>query len=263
MPDLLQPQPPPSWRERIAELPVLVTPIRIVAAVVAAVAIAVLGFLFLRTPPPPSELILPRADASASPAGPGGAGDGGAPAGAGPTAPGSTVGPGPGGAATGTPGPGGAGVITVHAAGQVAAPGVYSVPAGARVADVVTAAGGLAAEADVDSLNLAAKVADGSRIYVPRKGEQVPAAGGGPVGGASDPTGAGGGPSGGAGGPVDLNSATAEQLDTLPGVGPATAAAILTYRTRHGRFKTVTELLEVPGIGPSKLEALRPLVTVG
>ena len=64
------------------------------------------------------------------------------------------------------------------------------------------------------------------------------------------------------GGPVDLNSATAEQLDTLPGVGPATAAAILTYRTRHGRFKTVTELLEVPGIGPSKLEALRPLVTV-
>ena len=74
---------------------------------------------------------------------------------------------------------------------------------------------------------------------------------------------AGSGSSGGAGGPVDLNSATAEQLDTLPGVGPATASAILTYRTRHGRFKTVTELLEVPGIGPSKLEALRPLVTVG
>jgi competence protein ComEA len=66
----------------------------------------------------------------------------------------------------------------------------------------------------------------------------------------------------GAGAPVDLNTATSAQLDTLPGVGPATAAAILTYRTRHGRFKSVTELLEVPGIGPAKLEAIRPLVMV-
>ena len=232
-----------------------VTPVRVVVAVGSAVVVAVLAFLFLRTPPPPSELILPRADASASPAA-GGLGAGGA-------------------AcrlrfrlavsrrAEARRRPAGAGLITIHAAGQVSAPGVYSVPAGARVADVITAAGGLAPEADVDTLNLAAKVADGSRVYVPRKGEQVPAAGGASAGAGEDGAGAVGGSSGGGGGPVDLNSATAEQLDTLPGVGPATAAAILTYRTRHGRFKSVTELLEVPGIGPSKLEALRPLVTVG
>ncbi len=258
MPDLLQPQPPPSWRERISELLVSVTPVRVAVAVGSAVVVAVLAFLFLRTPPPPSELILPRADASASPA-VGGLGAGGAPA-AGPVAPVSTAGNTPGG---GAPAPAGAGLITIHAAGQVSAPGVYSVPAGARVADVITAAGGLAPDADVDTLNLAAKVADGSRIYVPRKGEQVPAAGSASAGAGGDGSGAAGGSSGGGGGPVDLNSATAEQLDTLPGVGPATASAILTYRTRHGRFKSVTELLEVPGIGPAKLEALRPLVTVG
>ena len=256
MPDLLQPQPLPSWRERIAELLVFVTPLRVVAGVVAAIVVAVLAFLFLRTPPPPSELILPRADASVSPAAAG--------AGATPAASGSTVVPQSGGSAPGAPGAAGAGLVTIHAAGQVSAPGVYSVPAGARVADVITAAGGLAPEADVDTLNLAAKVADGSRIYVPREGEQVGPAGGTSVGAGGDGAGAASGASSGVGGgPVDLNSATAEQLDTLPGVGPATAAAILTYRTRHGRFKTVAELLEVPGIGPSKLEALRPLVTVG
>ncbi len=257
MPDLLQPQPPPSWRERIAELLLYVTPFRLVAGVVAAIVVAVLAFLFLRTPPPPSELILPRADASASPAAVGPA------AGATPAAPGSTVVPQSGGSAPGALGPAGAGLITIHAAGQVSAPGVYSVPAGARVADVITAAGGLAPEADVDTLNLAAKVADGSRVYVPRKGEQVPPAGGTSAAAGGDGGAAVSAASSAGGGPVDLNSATAEQLDTLPGVGPATAAAILTYRTRHGRFKSVTELLEVPGIGPSKLEALRPLVTVG
>jgi competence protein ComEA len=79
------------------------------------------------------------------------------------------------------------------------------------------------------------------------------------VGGGSP---ASGSPAKGAAGPLDLNAATIEQLDTLPGVGPATAQAIVTYRTRHGRFRSVTELLEVPGIGPTKLEALRPLVRV-
>jgi competence protein ComEA len=154
-------------------------------------------------------------------------------------------------------------VVTVHAAGQVAAPGVYSVPAGSRVADLVTAAGGLLPEADVDRLNLAARVVDGTRVYIPRKGESPPTeAPVGDPGGAAD-AGSGAGSAGGApAGPVDLNTATAAQLDTLPGVGPATANAILTYRTRNGRFKSVTELLEVPGIGPAKLEAIRPLVVV-
>ena len=158
------------------------------------------------------------------------------------------------------------GVVTVHAAGQVAAPGVYSVPGGARVADLITAAGGLLPEADVDRLNLAAKVVDGTRVYIPRKGETPPPTES-PVGGSGRRRRPGGGrgrprPGGAPAGPVDLNTATAAQLDTLPGVGPATANAILTYRTRNGRFKSVTELLEVPGIGPAKLEAIRPLVMV-
>jgi competence protein ComEA len=130
------------------------------------------------------------------------------------------------------------------------------------VADLVTAAGGLLPEADVDRLNLAAKVVDGTRVYIPRKGEAPPAEA--PAGDATGGTApAGSAPTGGApAGAVDLNTATAAQLDTLPGIGPATANAIITYRTRNGRFKSVTELLEVPGIGPAKLEAIRPLVTV-
>ncbi|MEA2703115.1 MAG: competence protein ComEA, partial [Actinomycetota bacterium] len=218
--------------------------------------------------------ILPRADGSTSapvegagvPSGAGAAGSTAATDGGGDPAGAAAAGPGaPGGGASGTTGAAAAAVVTIHAAGQVSAPGVYSLPAGARVADVITAAGGLGAEADVDSLNLAAKVADGSRIYVPRKGEQVPAGGGpdgGAVGGGTGAAGGSGSP-GGPGGLVDLNTATAAELDSLPGVGPATSAAILTYRGRHGRFKSVTELLEVPGIGPAKLEALRPHVTVG
>jgi len=149
--------------------------------------------------------------------------------------------------------------VTVHVAGQVTGPGVYVVPAGARAADAIVAAGGTTAEADVEALNLAARVADGERVYVPRRGEIPP-----PV--ASRPatlSGPGGSlPAGASGAPIDLNAATAEQLDSLPGVGPATSAAILAYRSSHGRFRSVTELLEVPGIGPAKLEALRPRVRV-
>ncbi len=259
MSDLPQAPPPflsptsPSWAARFALLRAVVTPGRVVLALLGAVAAVAFGLVFLRTPTHPPELVLPKAgDAPPVTAAPApGSGTAGA-------------GPGPGSAST-TIAPGGVGVVTAHAAGQVQAPGVYSVPAGARVADLVTAAGGLLPEADVDRLNLAAKVVDGTRVYIPRKGEPPPAdvAAGDPTAGAGATGGAAGGGAGAAAaGPVDLNTATAAQLDTLPGVGPATANAILTYRTRHGRFKSVTELLEVPGIGPAKLEAIRPLVVV-
>jgi competence protein ComEA len=150
--------------------------------------------------------------------------------------------------------------IVVHAAGAVRQPGVYLLPAGARVADLLDRAGGPTAETDLDRVNLAAPLADGQRLYVPRRGEQAPAVVG-PDGGA------GGGGEGGAGslpaGPVDINTATAEQLDTLPGIGPATAAAIVEHRERTGPFASVDALLDVRGIGPAKLDAIRALVSVG
>lgn len=141
----------------------------------------------------------------------------------------------------------------VHAAGAVAHPGVYRVRAGGRVSDLLDAAGGPAADADLDQVNLAAKVADGERVYVPRRGESPP-----PIPGSTG-VGAGGGA---AVGPVNLNTATLEQLDSLPGVGPSTAQAILDYRKTNGRFRSVDELMEVRGIGEAKLAALRSKVRV-
>lgn len=144
--------------------------------------------------------------------------------------------------------------LLVHVAGAVAAPGVHEVPAGARVVDAIDAAGGLVADADGARINLAAPLSDGERIYVPLVGEAPP-----PVAvGAS-----GGGASGGqASGPVDLNTADATALESLNGVGPATAAAILEHRARIGRFTSVEQLLDVRGIGEAKLEGLREQVTV-
>jgi competence protein ComEA len=150
--------------------------------------------------------------------------------------------------------------VTVHVAGAVAQPGVYALVAGSRVIDAVAAAGGPLGDADLDALNLATLVGDGQRVYVPRPGQEVPMVIG--------PSGAGGGPaaSGGDSTPtpliIDLNSATADQLDELPGVGPATAAAIVAHREQNGPFASVDALGEVRGIGPAKLEAVRPLVTV-
>lgn len=253
---------PPPWLGRLPEW--ARRPAVVLGAGLAAVVVVVVAFVFLRPPAGPKPaLVLPKA----------GAGTASLPAeGASGSAP--SVSPVAGSSPSST-----ASVATVHAAGAVASPGVYGVPMGARVSDVVVAAGGPVPEADLDRLNLAAKVADGDRVYVPRKGEAMPPADGGggatdAVGGGAGTGGAGGGGSGtgslggaagGAGtatGPIDLNTATAEQLDTLPGIGPATAQAIVTYRTRHGRFRSVTELLEVPGIGPAKLESVRPLVKV-
>ena len=158
---------------------------------------------------------------------------------------------------TSTPATGGPAALVVHVVGAVNAPGVVRVVAGSRVLDAVAAAGGLAPLADTRRVNLAAKLVDGQRVVVPAVGEGVPTVLGDP----------GGGDHGGAGfadpaPSVNLNDATVAQLDVLPGVGPATAAAIVAYRTQHGPFRTVDALADVHGIGPAKLEQLRPLVTV-
>jgi competence protein ComEA len=160
---------------------------------------------------------------------------------------------GTGGVSVGRPAPTGS---VVHVAGAVREPGVYRLPAGARVRDAVERAGGARASGDVNAINLAAKVADGQQIVVPsraRGGAAAPAAvsaGGVGVGAA----GAAPGP------PISLNNATAEQLDTLNGVGPATAQKIIAWRTQHGGFRSVADLGQVPGIGPKKLAALKDRV---
>ena len=139
----------------------------------------------------------------------------------------------------------------VHVAGAVVRPGVYRVRGDGRVTAVLDAAGGPSPDADVDQLNLAARVRDGERIYVPRKGEAPP-----PV------PGVGGSGGGASTGPIDLNAATLEQLDSLPGVGPSTAQAILEERQRRGRFRSVEELLDVRGIGEARLASIRSKVRV-
>ena len=175
---------------------------------------------------PPPELTMPRADGGGSRAGEGSA-DGSA------TATSSRS------------------AVVAHVAGAVVRPGLYRLGGAPRVADALDAAGGPAPDADLDAVNLAAAVADGERVYLPRKGEAPPGA---VAGGASGP---GSNPA-----PLDLNTATAEQLEELPGVGPSTAAAILAYRQQHGPFRSVDQLLEVRGIGEARLAELRPKVRV-
>lgn len=133
--------------------------------------------------------------------------------------------------------------VVVHIAGAVAAPGVHELPVGARVVDAVQAAGGASEGAELDALNLAAPVVDGQRIHVPRVGEVGTA-----VWPGSDhlPPAL-----------IDLNRASATELEELPGIGPAIAGEIVADRDRHGPFATVDDLLRVRGIGPAKLSALR------
>lgn len=137
-------------------------------------------------------------------------------------------------------------LLKVHLAGAVRRPGLYEVSAGFRVGDLVDAAGGLDVDADEAAVNLAERLSDGQQIYVPVEGEL-------PVGESPDPDPAG---------PVDVNTASAAQLDELPGIGPSLAAAIIAYRTEHGPFTSLDALERVPGIGPSKLSRLRPHATV-
>lgn len=146
--------------------------------------------------------------------------------------------------------------VVVHVAGAVEQPGVYALRDGARVHDAIAAAGGMRHDADPDAINLAETLFDGARIHIPVPGEvtrhdivQFP------------PNAPGGSETGrGADVPVSLNAATSQQLEALPGVGPATADAIIEHRTADGLFGSVDDLMAVRGIGPAKLEALRDLV---
>ena len=135
--------------------------------------------------------------------------------------------------------------LFVNVVGAVRRPGLYRLKDGSRVADAVVRAGGPTPRAQIELLNLAARIADGEQIVVPRRGlANAAVASGGAV----------------AAGPVHLNSATLEQLDGLPGVGPVTAQKILDYRDQHGAFGAVDELDAIAGIGPARLEQLRGLV---
>ena len=149
----------------------------------------------------------------------------------------------------------GGGRVTVHIAGAVRRPGVYRLPAGARVDDALRRAGGARGRADLTAVNLAAKLEDGRQVLVPERAT-APA-----PGEAAAPAAAGGAPAA-PGAPINLNTATLEQLDQLDGIGPGMAAAILKYREQHGGFTRVEELGEVPGIGAKRLATLTPLVTV-
>ena len=160
--------------------------------------------------------------------------------------------------ALGQPTGGGQGVpLVVSVAGKVRNPGLVRVPEGARVADVITSAGGPLPNTDLTMLNMARRVVDGEQILV---GMATPP-GGQPAEG-PPPSPAVSGPGKPAGGKVDLNQATLEQLDTLPGIGPITAQRILDWRNQHGRFTSVEQLREIEGIGERRLNQLRSQVTV-
>jgi competence protein ComEA len=139
-------------------------------------------------------------------------------------------------------------VLVVDVVGEVKRPGLYRLPAGSRVDDALRKARGPTRSADLALVNLAAPLADGQQVVVPAKGR---AAAAGTTGSTTAATAV-----------VHLNSATLEELDSLPGIGPATAQKILDYRQQHGAFQSVDELDAVSGIGPARLEELRPLVAL-
>jgi competence protein ComEA len=215
---------------------------RIAVAVLALAALLVAGFVWVRAAPHPGggrEAAATLADASTGQGAAAGSSPGGGPGQALPrAAPESSTGSDP------------SGRLAVHVAGHVRHPGLVRLPAGSRVQDAIRAAGGATSGADLDAVNLARKLVDGEQVLVPGPGDPPPplppAAGAAP----GTPT-----------APLDLNTATVEQLDALPGVGEVTAGRIVAYRSAHP-FTTVDELLEVPGIGQRRFDQLKDLVTV-
>lgn len=164
--------------------------------------------------------------------------------GAGTTTPAAPLPPPPAGEVSGSGAP--SSRVVVDVVGAVRRPGLYRLPQRARIADAVTRAGGSTAKADLAQVNLAAPLADGEQIVVPRRGDSTPSSASTAAGSSSAP--------------IQLSTATLAELDSLPGVGPVTAQKILAYRQEHGAFHSVDELDAVPGIGPKRLDQLRDLV---
>ena len=223
---------------------------RVAVALLALAALLLAGFVWVRAAPGlggggASALTDPSADQSA--AGSGAAATGSGAVGSGAGGAGQTLPRAAAGTSAGSPDP--SGQVAVHVAGHVRRPGLVRLPAGSRVQDAIRAAGGATSGADLDAVNLARKLIDGEQVLVPGPGDPPPLP---PAAGAAPGT-----PSA----PLDLNTATVEQLDTLPGVGEVTAGRIVAYRSAHP-FTSVDELLEVPGIGQRRFEQLKDLVTV-
>jgi len=151
---------------------------------------------------------------------------------------------------TDTPGP--PSTVIVYISGAVRAPDVYELPSEARIKDLVMAAGGLTADANPERINLAERLKDSQHIHMPRRGEPADEGAG-----AEDPAGAA------QGGPLDLNTASAADLEGLPGIGTSLADRIIEYRATNGSFKSVEDLRNVKGIGPALFVKIAPLVTVG
>lgn len=210
---------------------------RLITSALATLVVCVGGWWLIRTPPPPAESALPVASSEVAVGS-------------------ATLPPPPTVVASTTVEAQDPSTVVVHVTGAVTAPGVFELPTGSRVADAIDRAGGPTPGADAGALNLAQSLVDGVRIYVPIVGEDVAID-------ISDPMAAGPLPDVDSVpvGPVDVNRADTPQLETLPGVGPATAAAIITERNRNGPFASFEDLERVPGIGPAKLGALEGLVT--
>jgi competence protein ComEA len=157
--------------------------------------------------------------------------------------------------------------IAVDVTGAVVRPGLYKFPEGSRIQDAIDAAGGLLADAETTTINLAARLEDGQQLNIPYKDGAAPAAAtevpvfsfSSPDGTTSEPT---QGPSSDAE-LININTATVEQLDTLPGIGPTTAQKIIDYRTTNGPFGTIEDILNVSGIGPATFDEIKNLITVG
>ena len=244
----------PEWpeiRDRARHWIAFVGARRLLIGSLVGAAVLVAGWLLVRPSGPPVESMVPRVS------------------GAGATVNAPTVAPAP-------------STIKVHVTGAVHRPGVYELSSQARVVDAVTAAGGATSSADLQRINLAQTIVDTEQVYVPGRTTRVVQPTVAPrlrpsrttlppvtVPGAAAPinplettTTTFTAPSSSAGNKVNINTATAEQLDTLPGVGPSTAKSIITYRTQKGPFRKTSDLLNVPGIGPAKYDAMRGQVTV-
>ncbi len=146
----------------------------------------------------------------------------------------------------------------VYVCGAVRSPGVVRLPDGARVTDALEVAGGPTANAELAAVNLAAPVTDGQQIVVPERGAVAAAPASGGASSSSTAGGAGTAPAA----LININTASAEELDALDGVGPSTAQKIIDYRTANGGFKTIDEIKEVPGIGDAKFAAMQDSITV-